>query len=333
LSLLTTKSIDMRMKFFIATLLFSFSVVFSYTQTQPAVQSQKKVVKINPVKADTNNANNKQLKKYSKEELYKTIFPTKKITDPTEQQAMDLYNAGCKKGMNGDYQGAIADYTKSLNLFMNVNTFMKRGYTYMMQANYVAAISDATDAIKIDPNFAKAYFVRGLSRFETKDYAGAEQDLTKSIDLDHSNAIAFNYMAALRFMKQDFRGALANYDEVVKLDPKYPDIYTNRGMMRHYLKDYNGAIQDYNEALKANPNNASAYNNRAAGKLMLKDFNGALADLNKAISLKKDYADAYDNRGRVKQAMGDLPGACADWNSAYSLGLDATKNLILKYCK
>ena len=103
--------------------------------------------------------------------------------------------------------------------------------------------------------------------------------------------------------------------------------------MRHYEQDFKGAILDYNEALKQDPNNATAYNNRGAAKLMLKDYKAALADFNKAISINDKYADAYDNRGRVKQVLGDTKGACADWQMAYSNGLEASKELIVRYCK
>jgi len=66
---------------------------------------------------------------------------------------------------------------------------------------------------------------------------------------------------------------------------------------------------------------------------MLNELTSALNDLNTAIKLNPNYANAYDNRGRVKHKLGDLPGACADWTAAVSMGLNASKDLIIKYCK
>jgi tetratricopeptide (TPR) repeat protein len=104
-------------------------------------------------------------------------------------------------------------------------------------------------------------------------------------------------------------------------------------MMKHYTGDLKGAIADYDEALKLKPDNATAFGNRGAAKFMLKQYEAALLDLDQAIKLKPDFADAYDNRGKAKYKLGDQAGACQDWNKAYSLGIDASRELIIKFCK
>jgi tetratricopeptide (TPR) repeat protein len=103
--------------------------------------------------------------------------------------------------------------------------------------------------------------------------------------------------------------------------------------MKHYTGDLKGAIADYDESLKKKPENPTAYSNRGAAKFMLQDYVGALGDLNSAIRLNPDFADAYDNRGKAKYKLGDTNGACKDWNKAYSLGLEASRELIIKFCK
>jgi tetratricopeptide (TPR) repeat protein len=317
-------------------LLFVCCSIYFSGQAQKTPQkttgNQQKVVRINPVKVDTTDPNKKALNKFSKEKMFNVNTPPKAMT-PEEVKAINFFNEGSKKGKAGDYEGAVQEFTKSLDLKKNPNTYAKRGYAYLMLANYGATINDETEVLRLQESYLNAYFVRGVARYETGDYKGAKVDLDMFLDRDRTNAIAFNYMAAISFMNQDYKGSLENYNEVVKLDPKYPDIYTNRGMMRHYNQDFKGAIQDYNEALKINPNNATAYNNRGAAKMMMKDLEDAMTDFNKAISLNDKYADAYDNRGRVKQALGDTEGACADWQRAYSNGLEASRDLILKFCK
>ena len=322
------------LKLFVVTIICACTLT-GHAQTSPAKSgtTQKQLVRTGGTKTGTTDPNKKALNQYSKEKMYAPAAAPKKQLTPAESRAQEFLNEGAKKGKGGDYKGAIVDFTKSLDQSKSAVTYIKRGYAYQMIGNYGAAIEDATEALKLQPTMNRAYFIRGISHYGKGEFKESKTDLDAFLGKDRSNAIAFNFMAALCYMNQDYKGALSNYDEVARLDPKYPDIYTNRGMMRHTLQDYKGAIQDYNEALKLNPGNASAYNNRGGAYMMMKDFKTALADFDKALSLNDKYADAYDNRGRVKHAMGDDDGACADWQSAYINGLEATKELIIQYCK
>lgn len=262
-----------------------------------------------------------------------TIFPPKKVLTESEKQAQEYFKAGSKKGRAGDFAGAIEDFNKSLELSENGNTYMKRGFAYLLSKNYPLALQDFTDALRIFPAYKEAIFGRGLARFEMRDYAGSEVDLKQYLDVYNLNPTAFDFMAALCFLRQDFQCALDNYSNVIRCDSVYLDAYANRAMIRHYLRDFKGALKDYDVAVKQNPKDKKIYNNRAAAKMMLKDYQAALEDFNYAIKLDPMYADAFNNRGRVRHYLGDTQGACSDWHTALSLGIDASRDLIIQYCK
>jgi tetratricopeptide (TPR) repeat protein len=298
----------------------------------PEKKSDHPVVLGHDLKNDPNNQNSKMLNAFAKNSV-ENLGPTpKSITDPDQKKAQELYLSGSKKSNDGDQRGAIEDFTQSLNLYKMPVAYLKRGFAELVSEDYNSALNDMNESIKMNPALFRAYFGRAVCRFEMKDFKTAEEDLKVYIEKDKTTPMAYNYLAGCRFMQQDFKGALENYEMVAKLDPKFPDIYTNRGMMKHYLKDLKGAVEDYDKALAIDPNNATAYNNRGGAKLNQQDFKGALEDFDKAISLNHDYADAYDNRGKAKINLGDQPGACDDWHKAYNLGLEASRELILKYC-
>jgi tetratricopeptide (TPR) repeat protein len=259
--------------------------------------------------------------------------PGRVTATPEQKKAQEFFDSGTKKLKEGDKNGAIEDFNQSITLYKMPITYLKRGYAEMMLENYDNAINDMNEAIKMNPGFEKAYYLRGVCRFEMSDYKAAEEDMKVFIDKDKSDPSAYNYLAGCRYIQQDFKGALENYDMVVKLDPNYLNIYTNRGMMRHYQGDLKGAVEDYDKALAADPGNIAAYNNRGGAKLDMGDAKGAMDDLNKAISLKKDYAEAYNNRGKARIALGDNKGACEDFKKALSLGIEASQELVTKYCK
>jgi tetratricopeptide (TPR) repeat protein len=262
-----------------------------------------------------------------------TIFPPRKELTEAEKEAQRLYTEGSKKGKSGDFKGAITDLSQSISLVENGNTYLKRGFAYLLSAQFPLALQDFTECLRLSPANKDAIFGRGISRFEMKDYNESEVDLKQYLDLININPMAFDYMAALCFMRQDFQCALQNYSDVIRCDSLYPDAYANRAMIRHYLRDYKGALEDYNVAIKQKPNDKKIYNNRAAAKMLLKDYKAALEDFNKAIALDPLYADAYNNRGRVRLALGDNAGACSDWQKALSFGIEASRDLIIKNCK
>jgi tetratricopeptide (TPR) repeat protein len=297
----------------------------------PDPNAPRRVIKLHPV--DSNDPRNKMMKNMSKDAFRSQMIPLGQAPDPKMKQAETLAAEGTKKAMNGDNEGAIGDFTKSLEIYPSASTFMKRGYAYLLLQDYRTAMTDLNEAIKQNPKLDRAYFARGVCRFEQQDFTGAQEDMNRFIEKDKKNPMAYNYLAGIRFMQKDFKGALDYYDQVVQLDPNYPDVYTNRGMMKHYTGDLKGAIADYDESLKKKPENPTAYSNRGAAKFMLQDYVGALGDLNSAIRLNPDFADAYDNRGKAKYKLGDTNGACKDWNKAYSLGLEASRELIIKFCK
>lgn len=290
-------------------------------------------VKLHPVNRDPNDPNRNLLSAYANNKINSVVIPFQKGNDPNLKPSQDFFMSGSRKAKEGDHQGAIEDYTKSIALVKNATTYLKRGYSYLLIQDYQSALIDMNEALKMAPVMDKAYFARAVCRFELQDFKTAEEDLRKFMETDKSNALAYNYLAAIKFMQKNYKEALDNYDMVAKLDPAYPDVYTNRGMMRHNLGDLNGAIKDYDLAIKQNPSNSAAYNNKGAAELVLKDYKSAINDLDMAIKIKEDYADAYDNRGKVKIKMGDQKGACEDWQKSYSLGLEASRELIMKFCK
>ena len=71
------------------------------------------------------------------------------------------------------------------------NDYFDRAYSKSDVKDYYGAIADYTKAIELDPNNANAYYNRGLSKLNLKNYYGAIADNTKAIELDPNNADAY----------------------------------------------------------------------------------------------------------------------------------------------
>ncbi len=142
-----------------------------------------------------------------------------------------------------------------------------------------------SEAIRLKPDYPKAFYNRGVVRGERRDLEGALQDYSEAIRLkpDYTNAL-FNRGIA-RGMKSDLEGYIQDYNELIRLDPNDPDAFNNRGAARHSSGDLRGALEDYDEAIRLKPGYALAHYNRGLARLKIGDTEGAQRDHDEAIRL------------------------------------------------
>ena len=67
-----------------------------------------------------------------------------------------------------------------------------KGFVKYKSKNYEGAIEDYNKALDLDPNYTEAYYNRGLAKDELQDYEGAIEDYNKALDLDPNDTYAYN---------------------------------------------------------------------------------------------------------------------------------------------
>ena len=116
---------------------------------------------------------------------------------------------------------AIADYSEAIRLDPKFAVaYYERGNAWAIQMQYDKAIADYSEAIRIDPKFAVAYFDRGNA------WADGEHEHDK---------------------------AIADYCEAIRLDPKHARAYYARGDSWATKREDDKAIADYSEAIRIDP--------------------------------------------------------------------------------
>ena len=160
--------------------------------------------------------------------------------------------------------------------------YFNKGISKFSLEDYNGAVEDFNKAIQLKPDYANAYYNRGRAKGNLKDYTGAIADFNKAIQLKPDYADAYNKRGRAKGNLKDYTGAIADYSKAIQLNPDYADAYNNRGVAKDDLQDYTGAIADYSKAIQLKPNDADAYNNRGVAKYYLKDMNGACKDWTKA---------------------------------------------------
>ena len=117
------------------------------------------------------------------------------------------------------------------------------------------------------------------------DFDRALADYSEAIRLVPTNAQAFFGRGVAYAKKGDLDGAITNYTEVIRLEPRNALALANRGNDYFKKRDFDRAVADFNEANQLEPNKfAWAYCNRGLAKLKKNDSSGN-ADIEKARAL------------------------------------------------
>ena len=136
--------------------------------------------------------------------------------------------------------------------------------------DYRKAITDLTEAIRIDPRYERAYALRGLAWLLEKEDDKAIADFTEVIRINPRDVDAYTVRADAWDHKKEYDKAIADYTEVIRIEPHdfddfstYVGAYTSRASTWAKKKEYSKAIADNTEAISIRPKSPLAYNNRA----------------------------------------------------------------------
>ncbi len=200
--------------------------------------------------------------------------------------------------------------------------YLSSGNSKFDKKDYAGAIADFTRAIELDAKASKLYHNRGMAKMKTDDRSGAIEDFIRVIEIERQLVEAFldgKEGASARGDEKDFAVDPARVYPA-DLVPDYAFAFDNRGLLRYMQGDYNGAIDDFTAAIALDPKFALPYKHRGYAKNDLQDYPGAIEDYSRAIKLDKKSGEAYRERALAKELVGDTEGAFADFKKAAKLG-------------
>jgi tetratricopeptide (TPR) repeat protein len=160
----------------------------------------------------------------------------------------------------------------------------------------------------------------GIALFAGGEFDNAIAAFSRAIALKPDFAEAFYNRGLVWHEKNEPDRAIADFDQAVRFDPLYFAAYFNRGLAYSDGKDYTRALADYNETIRLNPLHSKAHNNRGNIYVIQNDYPRALTDYTTAIRLNPQNSAAYRNRGALYRVQGRQGDADADFAAARRLG-------------
>jgi tetratricopeptide (TPR) repeat protein len=140
-----------------------------------------------------------------------------------DMELSDVYmNAGIQKDNDEDFEGAINDYTRAIELKPDcAEAYDKRGMAYVKTFKFEKAIRDFNKAIKIQPVYAEAFNHRGVANYCIREYGLALRDYTLAIQADPEYAKAYYNRGLLGLEIDEKEAAFADLRAAMKLN--HPD--------------------------------------------------------------------------------------------------------------
>ena len=198
------------------------------------------------------------------------------MLDPVIEKIYDLLIEGFRKFMFGQYQLAVADLTKSIEVFPEyIQARFFRGLAFAQLEDYDNAIADFQTIIndyeelnksKILPIFfnpSELYYLIGYSYLQKGDINKAEIAFQSVLENHFGFYMAHFQLSNIYQQKRQYDRVLEGLNAALLIEPNDPIMHFNKGVWLTALGRVQEAIESYSAAVSLNGNYFQAYYNMA----------------------------------------------------------------------
>lgn len=217
----------------------------------------------------------------------------------------------------------------------NKEALMKMSEFYMYLNRFEESVSYANKILEFDPNYSKAFFIKGICYKDAGDTTRAILNFREALDKDPESYHACIMLAQLHYGLKD-KLAITYYNNALNLQPKSVEAFYGLAMFYQETGELNRALETYSTILSIDPNYKNAHFNIGYINFnFLKNYNEALKHFDNAVKADANYFQAVYMRGLCYETLGDVQRAKAEYthalkiNPGYQMALDGM-NRVLK---
>lgn len=204
----------------------------------------------------------------------------------------------------------------------NTDGLLKLGELYYFVKQYENAFAKINQALKVNENLAKGYYLKGNIYKEIGDTAKAISSLETAIEQDNKNPGIFLDLGLIYAAKKNPL-AFEYYDNAISLNPSNSEALYAKAKLFQDINQIKDAVVLYEKILKNEPTHTfTLYNLGAIEFGVNKNPNKAIDYFTNAINSNPKYTQAYFARAVCYQELKDNDNARAD----YSMCLHLTPN-------
>ena len=148
----------------------------------------------------------------------------------------------------------VVNRTLSQKLHADAATAFFKGIQFSNKRELLHAFSYFSNAIRTSPDFANAYYERGIINGLLNYYDKAVEDFSQTLKLNPDDVAALNNrgLARARGLKQ-YDKAIGDFTKAIELDPQFAEAYDNRAIAYQKASDDKArACADWKKACDLN---------------------------------------------------------------------------------
>jgi tetratricopeptide (TPR) repeat protein len=174
----------------------------------------------------------------------------------------------------------------------------ERGRILHLGKNFSEAVSAYEEVLRIRPEHAEAYRLRGKALLELHRYQDAIDSFDQFVARGMPDVATYLARAWAKTRVGQHASAIEDYTLALKIKPG-SDTYTYRGSL-HLLCDAPKLAQaDFGEAIHLNPKNAEAFNGLGYARVVQGQYREGVRDANKALELGPESTRLLYNAART----------------------------------
>ena len=161
--------------------------------------------------------------------------------------------------------------------------------------------------------------IRGNAWMKEQEADAAITDFSQAIKIDPKNDAALEGRARAQTFEGHHDLAAADWGSLIQLHPDRHDFYLHRGTSLVAFKKPVEALADFTKSIDLEPKNVAAYVGRAKAYDQQNDREKALKEFNLALTVDPAYIPAYIAKAEAAERWGEVPMAVESYATALRL--------------
>lgn len=252
-------------------------------------------------------------------------------------EALELYNLALQKAEIQETDSAVVFFTQAIEMEPEfAKAYYNRSSAFLVLNNLSGALLDIDQYLALSDTASKGYFTRAAILDELGRQEDALAAYGTAVAREDQADMAFLASGHIHLRNETYQVAVDNFTAYLRYHPSDGMVLHDRGSAYQSIDDLKSAERDYRQAALVSPDLATAFANLGTVLRKRERYGEAVDAYSDALKIEPGDAMIVNNKGYAYFLSGDYEKALADFLKAIDLSPEyayAHNNLASAYIK